>query len=139
MTRATNREQQIPKATESPKYLDARQIARELGAHLAEVFVGKVTGADGEGATLEGVPFEPAVVEAINEGGSTPAWYKSVFATSGAVHLEVLAAADENSNPPTLTENSPTDWDIAFPTEMAPNDETLTVVVYGFRDVNGSE
>lgn len=144
--RETNRDNQIPAATDRPKYPDHREVVRNLGQHLSEVYIAKVTGAGGAGGVVEGVPFEPAVIEAINPGGASPAWYKSVYTNDGSqVHIQSVTSGAGttdiavNANPPTLAEDTgPTDWDVTVPTQMAPNGETVTLVIYGSRDVNNS-
>jgi hypothetical protein len=140
MARETFMEAQIPTGVESPVYLDARQISRGLSQHLPEAFIGQVTGAGGAGGTLSGVPFDPAVVEIINEAGATPQWAKYVFLGSGTIGLSVvLAAADATANAPTVTRvpGPPVTFDVGVVTADAPDAEVVTVICYGMRDVNG--
>lgn len=138
MARETAREVAIEAAVETPIYQDQKQIVRKLGAHLTECFMGQVLGAGGAGGDLENVPFEPALVEVINEAGATPTWWK--FAMLGTpIGLTVAAAAaDATGNAPTLTQVGEGDWTVELDTTVAPDGETVTVVCYGFRDVDGS-
>jgi hypothetical protein len=132
-------ESQIPEPTASPIYLDAQQIARGLGRHLTESFLGSVTGAGGVGGTITGVPFEPVIVRAINAAGATPAVHESFFPDTGtARHVTTAAAAAANATPPTLTQVGENNWTVTLPVGMAPNGETLLVHIIGFRPVGGS-
>lgn len=138
--RETAREIAIKTPVETPIYQDQRQIVRNLGSHLPEAFMGQVTGAGGAGGDLENVPFEPALVEVINEGGGTPTWHKFAYPAGGsALGVSVAAAAaDGTANAPTLTQVAEGDWTVGLNTTVAPDGETCTVIVYGFRDVAGS-
>jgi len=140
MARETFRESAIPTGVQSPVYLDARQITRGLGQHLPEAFVGQVTGAGGAGGTLAGVPFDPAVVEVVNEAGAIPTWTKHVMLTGGAIGIAVAAAAaDATATAPTITRvaGPPVTFSVALTTGVAPDAELVTVICYGVRDVNG--
>jgi len=137
MARQTWIESEIPTGVESAVYLDARQIARALGKHNAECFIGKATGAGGVGGSITGIPFEPAVVQAINSAGAAPAVHDSVFASSGAVHVTTILAVAANATPPTKTKVADNNWTLAFPVGMLPNAEVMTAVIYGVRDVAG--
>jgi hypothetical protein len=135
--RKTFRERQIPTGVESAIYQDPRQIVRHLGSLLTETYLAKVTGAGGAGGVIEGVPFEPAVIQAFRIT-DTAAFYKSVLATDGALHLQVIAAAGENDNPPTIEEQEDGTWNVTIPTQMAPNDAVVVVEIRGSRAVEGS-
>ncbi|HET6494946.1 MAG TPA: hypothetical protein VFH61_06235 [Thermoleophilia bacterium] len=142
MSRETYIESQIAANSPSaqPQYLDAAQIARGLGQHLTECFIGQVLGAGGVGGTLTGIPFNPAVIEIINEAGSAPAFTKYVMlATPIGVQI-ILAAADATSEAPAVSAvaGPPRTWSALLDTADAPDGETVTVICYGARDVNGS-
>lgn len=139
MARETARESAIQDGTETPVYQDQLSIVRGLGAHLTETFMGQVLGAGGAGGSLLNVPFQPASIEVINEAGSTPAWSKYVY--PGGVGIGVLvttATADATSEAPALTRVAEGDWTIVLDTADAPDGETVTVIVQGFREVAGS-
>lgn len=137
MGRESYIESAVPEATESPVYLDGRQIARGLGRHLTESFVGQITGGGGAGGTLEEVPFEPMLIEVINEAGATPTWHKFVMLDTPIGVTVAAAAADGTANAPTVT-GSDNDFDVALNATVAPNGETVTVICYGVREVGGS-
>lgn len=138
MARETAREVAIQDATETTPYQDQRQIVRGLGAHLGEMWMAQAAGAGGAGCDIEGVPFEPALVEIINQAGATPAWSKCIYPAGGSAIGVTIAAAAAAATAPTLTQAAEGDWDIAIPTALAPDGETVTVIVYGFRDVASS-
>jgi hypothetical protein len=139
MARETFAEAQIPAngAADVP-YADHRQISRGLMGHAGECFVGQVTGAGGAGGTLSAVPFEPAVIEIINEAGAAPALTKYVNLASGVIGVQIiLAAADATGTAPAITQAGANDWDILLNTADAPDTEVVTVIVYGVRDTDG--
>lgn len=142
MARETAREVAIEAATESTIYQDQKQIVRKLGAHLSEAYMAKVTGAGGAGGSVEDVPFEPAYIEVWDVANLS--LYKSYFASDGAVHMSVIdtgAGATDlaaNANPPVLTQVAEGDWTVALPTQMAPDGDTVVVLIKGFRNVAGS-
>lgn len=138
MARETYIESEIPEGTESPVYLDARQIARGLGRHLPEAYLAQGTGAAGAGFDIENVPFEPAAVVALNPAGGTPTFFASLLTPTEA-HMSIAAAAADNSgDPPTITQVGANDWTVTISTTMAPDGETVTVLLLGARDVGGS-
>jgi len=123
-----------------PQYLDVRQIARGLGQHLGEFFMGQVTGAGGAGGDLAGIPFNPAVVLIINEAGAAPALtVYSMLGTPIGVQI-ILGALDATSEAPVVAEvaGPPVTWTATLNTADAPDAEVATVLCFGFRDVNGS-
>jgi hypothetical protein len=123
---------------EGVPYFERRELINGVLAHSAEMFIGQVLGAGGVGGELTEVPFEPAVIEIINEAGATPTWTKHVNLGSGFIGLAVAAAAaDATANAPTLTEVGDNDWTVGLVTGDAPDGETVTVICYGARDVNG--
>ena len=136
MIRETFMESQIPSGVESPIYLDARQISRGLGKHLTEAMIAQGTGAGGVGFTVVNVPFQPAVIVAMNPAGGAPAVHHSVFSPTPA-HTTTILAVAANGTPPTLTKVAANDWTITIPVGMAPNAEVLTLQIYGIRDVDG--
>lgn len=137
MARESYQQTQIPTGIESIPYLDPLTLAQGMFRHAPNIFMGSVTGAGGAGDTLEGVPFEPALVVALNPAGGTPAVHISAFGDA-ADHVTIAAATAANANPPVLS-GSDNDWDVALPTQMAPNGETLTVICIGFAQLGGSE
>jgi len=139
MARETFMEAQIPTGVESPVYLDARQITRGLGQHLTESFLGQVLGAGGIGGVLANIPFQPATIEIINADGAAPAFTKYAYPSGVGTGVQViLGALDATAEAPVLTQVGPNDWSAALDVADAPNAETVTVIVTGFRDVNGS-
>lgn len=140
MARETAREIAIESSVESPVYVDQKQITRNLGSHLAEAYIGQITGAGGAGGTLSGVPFDPALIEVLNEAGATPTTWKFVNLASGGIGVTTAAAvADATASFPTVTRvaGPPITWDVAVPTAVAPDTEVVTVICYGARDVAG--
>ena len=139
--RESHAESAIPTGVESPVYLDAKQIARGLGRHLTEAFIGQVTGAGGAGGTLSGVPFNPGVIEVINEAGAAPAFTKYAMLASGAIGVQIiLAAADATAAAPVVSSvaGPPVTFDVLLDTADAPDAEVVTVICYGVREGNGS-
>jgi len=120
-------------------YPDYRTTIQGILKHEMEGYMGSVTGAAGAGGTLAAVPFEPAVVRVMNDAGGTPAMYDSFFSEAAAVHTVMILAVAANANPPVLADNGDGTWDIELPTQMAPDGETVVVLVQGFRAVGGSE
>lgn len=138
MSRETYAESQIPTGVADVPYADQTKVARGYLKHSPECFIGQVTGAGGVGGELTGVPFEPAIVEVLNQAGAVPAYHKSIFASSGAVHATIAAATAANATPPVLTQVDENDWTVALPVGMLPNAEVATVIVWGVRSVGGS-
>lgn len=137
--RARYAEEQIPEAgKEAVPYPDYAQVVNKLLKHTAEAQLRSVTGAGGAGGTIEGIPFEPAVVIAINAAGATPTTFVSMFGGDAARHVSIAAATAANANPP-VKSGSGTDWDLAIPTQMAPNGESLSVLILGFSDAGNGE
>jgi hypothetical protein len=131
-------EAQIPTGVERPVYQDSRDIVRGFGQHIPEMFIGQVTGAGGAGGSLLNVPFEPILMEVINEAGATATWHKFVnFGTPIGISI-AAAAADGTANAPTVTRVGANDFTVALNTTVAPDAEVCTVICYGIRDVNGS-
>lgn len=135
MARETAREVAIQDSVATPIYQDQRQIVRGLGAHLTEMYAAKVVGAGGAGGSITEVPFEPAVIEVYEPTG--PTMVKSIFAADGAVHIDAITGA-ANATPPTKTQVGEGNWTVGLPTALAPDGDTATVLIYGFRDVAGS-
>jgi hypothetical protein len=104
--------------------------------HAAECFIGQVLGAGGAGGTLEGVPFEPAVI--IVSEATGPTLTLSVRGGLLAADVEVLMTTGAvNANVPVVSQDGEGDWDVALPTALAPDGDTATVVIWGVRDTNG--
>jgi hypothetical protein len=135
--RETAREIAIEAETVTPIYQDQKQIVRKLGAHLTEMFMGEVLGAGGVGGTLLNVPFEPAYVRVINADGATPAVTDAAFSTNPA-HVTTILAVALQATPVAKAKVAEGDWTITLPTALAPDAETVVVIVHGFRDVGGS-
>lgn len=136
--RESHAELQIPTGRQDVPYGDQRTLVNGVFRHQTEMFIGKVTGAGGVGGALTGVPFEPAYIKCLNEAGANPAVYDSVFASDAAIHTETILAVAINANPPVVTRVGAGNFTIALPTEMAPNTEVVTVLVFGARDLAGS-
>lgn len=137
MSRETHAELQIPAngAADVP-YADHRAIARGLLGHVGEAFIGQVTGAGGAGGSVTGVPFEPAAILAMNEGGVAPATHVSIFSPTAA-HGTIILATAANATPPTLTKVGDGDWTVDFPVGMLPDGEVMTCLIFGVRDTDG--
>lgn len=137
--RETARELAVEEATQTPIYQDQKQIVRKLGAHLTECYLGQVLGAGGAGGALTGIPFQPAVIEIINADGATPAFTKYAYPAGVGTGVQIiLGALDATAEAPVLSQVGPGDWTATLNTADAPDAETVTVIVYGFRDVAGS-
>lgn len=137
MPRDTWNESTIPASgSEQVPYKDNRELVNGSLRHMGEAFIAQGTGAGGAGFTILNVPFEPAVIVALNPAGATPAVHHSVFSPTPA-HTTIAAAAAINATPPTLTQVGDQDWTITVPVGMAPDAEVLTLLVYGVRDVAG--
>jgi hypothetical protein len=140
MARETYAEAQIPATgAEDVPYADHRAIARGLMGHATECFVGQVTGAGGAGGDLAGIPFEPAVVEIINEAGAAPAYTKYVMLGTPIGVQIILGALDATSEAPAVAEvaGPPKTWTLTLDTADAPDAEVATVIVYGVHDTDG--
>lgn len=137
--RESHAEGAIPTSVESPVYLDAQQIARGLGRHMTETFLAQDVGASGGGFDIVNVPFEPALVVAINPAGAAPALWHSAFPAGGTAHHTVtILAVAASATPPVLVKVADNDWTVEIPTAMAPDAEVVTVLIYGVREGNGS-
>lgn len=139
MAREAWMDSQIPETgAEQVPYKDNRELVNGALRHMAEMFCGQVLGAGGAGGDLLNVPFEPAAIEIINEAGATPTWIKYVNINGTLIGVTVAAAvADGTANAPTLTEVGDNDWTIGVDTADAPDGETVTVIVYGYRNIAG--
>lgn len=136
MSRESFQQTQIPTSIESIPYLDPLTLAQGMFKHAASFHMGTVTGAGGVGGTLEGVPFEPAIIVCLNPAGVAPAVHISTFGDA-ADHVSIILATAANATPPVIT-GSANDWDVALPIGMAPDAEVLTVICIGFAAL-GSE
>jgi hypothetical protein len=142
MARQTYTDADIKDGADSVPYKDHREMVNGTLKHMAEMFMQKVTGAGGAGGAVTSIPFEPAIVEVW--GVDSLSLFKSYFASDTAVHFSLIdtgAGATDlaaNATPPVVSQDGDQDWDIDLPTEMAPDSEEVVVVVWGFRDVNGS-
>jgi hypothetical protein len=137
MPRETARELALEDEVTTPIYQDQKQIVRKLGAHIPEMFVGQVLGAGGAGGSLLNVPFEPAMIDISEATGPTLVRHMRGGALPAAVDLNLITGA-VNAAVPVITKVGNGDWTIALPTALAPDGDTATVVVYGYRDVGGS-
>lgn len=139
MSREAWMDGQVPASgAEQVPYKDNRELINGTLRHMAEMYMGQVLGAGGAGGSLLNVPFEPAAIEIINEAGATPTWIKYVNIGGTLIGVTVAAAvADGTANAPALTEVGDNDWTITVDTADAPDGETVTVIVYGFRDIAG--
>ena len=136
MSRETWTDSQIPATgAESIPYKDNRELVNGALRHVAECFVGRVVGAAAAGGSLLNVPFEPAIIDVSEATG--PTLVRQIRATSGNVNLNMITGA-ANAVLPVVTQVGPNDWTIALPTGLAPDGDTATVVVTGFRAIAGS-
>lgn len=130
---------QIPTSEQQIPLPDHSRVARVLGKHVSEKFMGTVLGAGGVGGSLLHCPFQPAIVRVINALGATPRVSESFFPTGKtAQHVSTILAVALNANPPVLTRAAQNDWTVALPTQLAPDGETVVVEITGFRDLDGS-
>ena len=139
--RESHAELSIPTGVESTVYQDARQITRDLGRHATEAFIGQITGSGGAGGTLTGIPFDPAIIETINEAGATPSNSKYVMLGSGAIGIQtILGVLDATSEAPVVTRvpGPPVSFSALIDVADAPDAEVVTVICYGVREGNGS-
>jgi hypothetical protein len=121
-------------------YKDNRELINGTLKHTAEVFIGQVTGAGGAGGTLAGVPFDPAMIETINEAGAAPSNSKYAMLATGAIGVQIiLGALDATSEAPVVTRvpGPPVSFDILIDVADAPDAEVTTVICTGARDIGG--
>lgn len=139
--RETHSETEIPTPVENIPYLEPEQIVRGVLKHGVEMFAGRVTGADGEGADLTGIPFEPAAVVVYNLDAGTPFLQYAAPGRLGTadeqVHIGSAAGAASDAIPEGEKQEDGT-WTLSIPTEIAGNDAVVEVLVIGFRDADGS-
>jgi len=141
MSRESHAEAQIPAdGGEATPYPDMYKVARSFMQHSSECFVGQVTGAGGVGGVLTGVPFNPAIIETINEAGSAPSHSKYVMLATPIGIQTILAVADATAEAPVVAEvaGPPKTWSVTIDVADAPDGEVTTVICWGVRDVNGS-
>lgn len=130
--RETYAESQIPAAVDSPVYLDAQQIARGLMGRNVEGFIGQVVGAGGAGGDLLNVPFEPAVIIALEPTGPTGTlMIRGMSVADVKVNLITLAAATVF---PSVTKVGANDYTVSCPTALAPDGDTATLICFGVRN-----
>lgn len=138
MARDTWNESTIPaNGAEQVPYKDNRELVNGSLRHMGEAFLAQGTGAGGAGFSILNVPFEPAVIVALNPAGAAPAVHHSVFSPTPA-HTTTILAVAANATPPVLTQVGDQDWTVAIPTAMAPDGEVVTLLIYGVRDIGGS-
>jgi len=119
-------------------YKDNRELINGVLRHMPEMFLGQVLGAGGIGGVLAGIPFEPATIEIINADGSAPAFTKYAYPGGVGTGVQILAATlDATAEAPVLAQVGPNDWTATLDVADAPNAETVTVIVHGFRDIAG--
>lgn len=134
MARKTAMDNAIPTGVQSAVYQDARQLAGGLLGYVPECFIGQVLGAGGAGGNLDGVPFEPAVIIALEATGPTGTLMIRGLAGGAAdvkVNLITLAAATIF---PTISQLSATSWRVACPTALAPDGDTTTLLCFGVKN-----
>lgn len=139
MSRETFSDSAIP-ATGAAKipYQDDREIVNVTTRHMTEAFMGQVLGAGGVGGVLAGIPFQPAVIEIINADGAAPAFTKYAYPAGVGTGVQIiLGALDATAEAPVLAQVAANNWTATLDTADAPDAETVTVIVYGFRDIAG--
>lgn len=140
MARETFAESTIPsEGSEQVPYKDNRELINGTLRHMGETFIGQVTGAGGIGGILTGVPFDPAIIETINEVGAAPSTSKYVMLATPIGIQTILGVLDATSEAPVVTRQAgpPVTFDVAIGVADAPNAEVTTVICYGTRDIAG--
>ena len=132
MARKSAMDNAIPTGVQSAVYQDARQLAAGLLGYVHEAFIGQVLGAGGAGGNLDDVPFEPAVIIALEPTGPTGTlMIRGMTVSDVKVNLITLAAATVF---PTISQLSATSWRVACPTALAPDGDTTTIVCFGVKN-----
>ena len=118
-------------------YKDNKELVNGVLKHVPELFVAQGTGAGGAGFAITNVPFEPAALVSLNQAGANPAICHSIYSPTAAHTITILAVA-ANANPAVITQVGDNDWTVTLTTQMAPDGEVVTVLLFGSRDVSGS-
>lgn len=138
MARKSYAEQQIPATdTESVPYATRREMANGFLGHIAEKFVGEVTGAGGVGGELTGIPFEPAIVDLYDV--SVPLMQRQIPGSSAAIDVNLIdGTAAANALVVAVDDASVPSWKVTLDVNLAPNAAVVSVVCTGVRQVRGS-
>ena len=137
MAREAYAQKQIPaEGKDNVPYLDSRQLANGMLRHMTESFVGEVLGAGGVGGVLENIPFEPAAILVSEATG--PFLQLQLPGSAAKVDINMITGAAAGGAIPAATLEADGLYDLALPTGMAPDGDTASVLILGFRDVGGS-
>ena len=136
MARQSYAESIVPAAgKDAIPYRDQRELANGSLRHAMDGYCGQVLGAGGAGGSLAGIPFEP--MEIIVSEATGPTLVLQVRASSGDVNINMITGA-ANASLPVVSQAVDGSWTIALPTALAPDGDTATVLVHGYRDIAGS-
>ncbi len=134
--RTSYAQSQIPaEGKDSVPYATHRDIVQGLLALLPEKYVGEIVGAGGAGGSLTGIPFEPATIEISD--AAVPLLQKQFPGSSGKVDVNQITGAAAAAAIPAATLQPDGTYTLALPTGLAPDGNTVTVEITGFRDVQG--
>jgi hypothetical protein len=137
MSRESYGEKQIPAAGhESPPYIDQREIINKFLRHGVESFMGEILGAGGAGGSLTGIPFEPAAI--LISDAAVPLGQLQFPGSAGKVDINLITLAAAGAAIPAATLQADGTYTLALPTGLAPDGNTVSVLIIGWRDVNGS-
>lgn len=118
-------------------YAQRAEIANALLRHATETFVGQVVGAGGAGGAIVNVPFEPSIILMSEATGPT----LSLLVRGGGLAADVavdMVLGGVNATPAVVTQVGPGDWTVTLDTAEAPDGDTATVVILGFKQAGGS-
>lgn len=124
------------KGSESVPYPTHREIVSGLLKHLTEAFVGEVVGAGGAGGDLAGIPFEPAVI--VLSEGTGPILQAQLPGSAGAVDVNLITGAPAGTAIPAAVKQMDGTWTLSLPTALAPDGDTVSLLILGFREMAGS-
>ena len=143
MARESFQSTRIPTGVEDVPYPNHRELARGAFGPASSAVMVQGVGAGGAGVDITGIPFEPAYMR-ISE--ATGPLLQEQFHLGGAVGAIVginaitgaAAAADVTVTGVPGTGGNPDTWTLNVPTGVAPDGDTVTILVVGFREGEGS-
>lgn len=137
MARESYAQKQIPaQGKDRVPYPDHRQLANGMLALMTEAFVGEVLGAGAAGGDLAGIPFEPAVI--LLSEGTGPILQLQVPGSSAKVDVNMISGAPAGTAIPAAVLQGDGTYTLSLPTGLAPDGDTVSLLILGFRDTQGS-
>jgi hypothetical protein len=112
------------------------EIANKMFKHGAEAFVGEILGAAGAGGSLANIPFEPAVIVASD--AAVPLLQAQLPGSAAKVDIDMITGAAAAAAIPAAVQQPDGTWTLTLPTGLAPDGNTVSLLILGFRDVGGS-